>query len=410
MLMKLGWRNLKRNFWRSLVSVLGIAGSVFICVFLDNLQTGSYRQFIRNGVRSASGHITLTHEKYLTQKETEYRIKLSGWEKQLYSLSNVERVSPRLTIPALARSSRNSEGVALLGLRLSVDIDQNPLLKSEFLKDGSWPRPDKRKDAVIGTDLANYLGLKVGRKFVVMAQGSDGEVTSKLFKVRGILRTGMRMIDRNTVITQLESAQDLLKAPNEVHEIAVLLKDNIYLSNELSRLQNWVIPEYKSGLRAVSWRESLPQLVSLIQLDRYNGILMATFLLIIVGIGLINSLVMSVMERKREIGLLQALGLQSQEVQKMIFAEGLFMAIIGNMIGLSFAFALSLYTSTYGIDFSEMVKEASVAGVTIDTVVYTAWNPRGTITICLIMTMTTLLASWYPARMAAKVQPAKAMG
>ena len=137
---------------------------------------------------------------------------------------------------------------------------------------------------------------------------------------------------------------------------------------------------------------------------------MATFLLIIVGIGLINSLVMSVMERKREIGLLQALGLQSQEVQKMIFAEGLFMAIIGNMIGLSFAFALSLYTSTYGIDFSEMVKEASVAGVTIDTVVYTAWNPRGTITICLIMTMTTLLASWYPARMAAKVQPAKAMG
>ena len=83
-----------------------------------------------------------------------------------------------------------------------------------------------------------------------MAQGSDGEVTSKLFKVRGILRTGMRMIDRNTVITQLESAQDLLKAPNEVHEIAVLLKDNIYLSNELSRLQNWVTPEYKSGLRS----------------------------------------------------------------------------------------------------------------------------------------------------------------
>ena len=129
MLMKLGWRNLKRNFWRSLVSVMGIAGSVFICVFLDNLQTGSYRQFIRNGVRSASGHITLTHEKYLTQKETEHRIKLSDWEKRLYSLNNVERVSPRLTIPALARSSRNSEGVALLGLRLSVDIDQNPLLK-----------------------------------------------------------------------------------------------------------------------------------------------------------------------------------------------------------------------------------------------------------------------------------------
>ena len=263
---------------------MGIAGSVFICVFLDNLQTGSYRQFVRNGVRSASGHITLTHQKYLTQKETEYRIKLSDWENRIYALDNVERVSPRLTIPALARSSRNSEGVALLGLRLSKDIDQNPLLKSEFLKEGSWPRPGKKKDAVIGNDLAKYLGLKIGRKFVVMAQGSDGEVTSKLLKVRGILRTGMRLIDRNTVITQLESAQDLIKAPNEVHEIAVLLKDNIHLSNELKRLQDWVLPDHESGLRAVSWRESLPQLVSLIQLDRYNGMLMATFLLIIVGI------------------------------------------------------------------------------------------------------------------------------
>ena len=242
-----------------------------------------------------------------------------------------------------------------------------------------------------------------------MAQGADGEVTSKLFKVRGILRTGMRLIDRNTVITQLESAQYLLKAPDEVHEIAVLLKDNQHLSDELKRLQSWVAPDFQSGLRAVSWRESIPQLVSLIQLDRYNGILMATFLLIIVGIGLINSLVMSVMERKREIGLLQALGLQSQSVQKMIFAEGLFMAIIGNILGLGCALLLSLYTSTYGIDFGEMVKDASVAGVTIDTIVYTAWNPRGTLTICLIMTITTLLASWYPARMASKVQPAKAM-
>ena len=409
MLMKLGWRNLKRNFWRSLVSVMGIAGSVFICVFLDNLQTGSYRQFVRNGVRSASGHITLSHQKYLSQKETEYRIKLSDWEKRIYALDNVERVSPRLTIPALARSSRNSEGVALLGLRLSKDIDQNPLLKSEFLKEGSWPRLGKKKDAVIGNDLAKYLGLKIGRKFVLMAQGSDGEVTSKLLKVRGILRTGMRLIDRNTVITQLESAQDLIKAPNEVHEIAVLLKDNIHLPKELERLKNWVLPDHESGLRAVSWRKSLPQLVSLIQLDRYNGMLMATFLLIIVGIGLINSLVMSVTERKREIGLLQALGLKSIAVQKMIFVEGLFMAIIGNLIGLSFAILLSLYTSTYGIDFSEMVREASVAGVSIDTVVYTAWNPTRTLTICIIMTVTTLLASWYPARMAAKVQPAKAM-
>ena len=71
----------------------------------------------------------------------------------------MERVSPRLTIPALARSSRNSEGVALLGLRLNKDIDQNPLLKSEFLKEGSWSRPGKKKDAVIGNDLAKYLGL-----------------------------------------------------------------------------------------------------------------------------------------------------------------------------------------------------------------------------------------------------------
>lgn len=409
MLLKLGWRNLRRNFWRTLVSILGIAGSVFICVFLDSLQTGSYKQFIRNGVRSTSGHITLVNSNYLKQREAEFRFDMLDLEQRIQALDAVERVSPRLTIPALARSPRNSEGVGLLGLRLSSDIDQNPILKSEFLTAGEWPRPGKLKDAVIGKDLAQFLGLKLGYKFVVMAQGAQGEITSKLFKVRGILATGMRMIDRNTVIVQLESAQNLLGVVNQAHEIAVLLKSDQMISSVLKILQSFVAPFQQEGLRAVSWQESIPQLLSLIRLDRYNGILMASFLLIIVGIGLINSLVMSVIERQREIGLLRAIGLQDTQIQKMIFAEGFCMALIGCTIGVLMASLLILYTSTHGIDFSEMIKEASVAGITIDSVVYTAWNLRGTLTICLVMTSITLMASWYPARMASRILPAQSM-
>lgn len=409
MLLKLGWRNLRRNFWRSLVSVMGIAGSVFICVFLDGIQTGSYQQFIRNGVRSASGHITLMHKDYLSQREVEFRFLVDKLEEKISAMNSVERVSPRLSIPALARSSRNSEGVGLLGLRLETDIDENPLLKTEFLSSGDWPRKGKLKDAVIGVELAKYLGLKLGYKFVVMAQDQNGEITSKLFKVRGIIQTGMRMIDRNTVITQLESAQRLIGVSDEVHEIAVLLKNDELMTSTLEAVNELIEPLQQSGLRAVNWRESIPQLVSLIRLDRYNGILMASFLMIIVGIGLINSLVMSVMERQREIGLLRAIGLQDLQIQKMIFAEGFFMALIGNSFGLILASLAILYTSTYGIDFSEMIKEASVAGITIDSVVYTAWNPKGIFVICSVMTLITLVASWYPARMAARIMPAQSM-
>lgn len=409
MLIKLGWRNLRRNFWRTFVSVMGITGSVFICVFLDGIQTGSYQQFIRNGVRSASGHITLMHKDYLSQREVEFRFSLSNLEENISVMNSVERVSPRLTIPALARSSRNSEGVGLLGLRLETDVDENPLLKSEFLMAGSWPRKGKLKDAVIGIDLAKYLGLKLGYKFVVMAQDQNGEIASKLFKVRGILQTGMRMIDRSTIITQLKSAQKLIGVSDEVHEIAVLLKDDELISSTLDAINQLISPVQSSGLRAVNWRESIPQLVSLIRLDRYNGILMASFLMVIVGIGLINSLVMSVLERRREIGLLRAIGLQDVQIQKMIFVEGFFMSLIGNLLGLTLASIAILYTSTYGIDFSEMIKEASVAGITIDSTVYTAWNLRGTFIICSVMTFITLIASWYPARMAAQIMPAQSM-
>ncbi|MCJ8345644.1 FtsX-like permease family protein [bacterium] len=401
---KLAYRNLTRNLSRTMITMAAIAGSVLLLTFMNNMQKGSYQSMINNGVKTGSGHVGIYHQDYLGPRELDNSFSMSPVLDKL-KLPAINKVYPRLYAPALIRSSRNSSGGMIIGLNFSEEKNINPLLKDKVLIEGKWLRPSNSKDVLVGYKLAEELSLKIGNKFVVMAKGKDDEINSKLFRIRGMIRTGISNIDKSTVITNLKNVQKLIQRMDHVHEIAVHLDGFDQIDTTLKTLNSSI----QTPAKAYSWEEAQPSLVDLIEIDRANGIMMATFLLFIVGIGLINTMVMSVMDRTREFGVLRAIGMNSDYIRIIVFLEAIILALLSISLGMIISLSLTYYTSTVGIDFSSVMKDMSVAGVMIDPIIYTALDIKGNITICCIMLAITILSSIYPAFLATKIQPAQAM-
>ncbi|MCO4782837.1 MAG: ABC transporter permease [Candidatus Cloacimonetes bacterium] len=401
---KLAYRNIVRNKSRSFVSIAAIAGSIILLTFMDNMQTGSYNAMINNGIKSGSGHIGIYHSNYLSSRELEDSFDFQLVKQSLLN-KDIKKYYPRLYVPSLIRSSRNSSGGVVLGLDILKERNISPLLKDKVLIDGDWPRPNNSKDVLIGYKLAKELSLGVGKKFVVMAKGNHDEINSKLFRIRGIIKAGVSNIDKTTIITHLSNVQKLIQSKDRVHEVAIHLSSFEQIKDNLNLLSQQI----PAPIKAFSWQEAQPSLLDLIKIDRANGIMMGTFLMLIVGIGAINTMVMSVMDRTREFGVLRAIGMNSSYIRLIVFLEALILGFIAIFIGMIISLLLTYYTSTHGIDFSEVMKDMDVAGVMIDPIIYTVLNLKGNLLICLSMLIINILSSIYPAYLATTIEPAQAM-
>ena len=198
--LKLGWRNLRRNRRRTLIELASVAGSVFIAVFFVNLAFGTYSQMIESGVRIGSGHIGIYHRDYLELRRTELAIPSDALAARLRAEPSVRAVYARLYAPGLIRSSRNSRTAVFLGIDFPMERHVNPVLARKRFVEGDVPTPDRPNGAVLGVTLAEKLDITVGNKFVLMTRGAGGEVASELFRVTGIVNTGIREFDSATVI------------------------------------------------------------------------------------------------------------------------------------------------------------------------------------------------------------------
>ncbi len=403
----LALRSLFRHRIRSLIQLCGMAGAVFLCVFIANLQRGSYDAMLSNGVRAGSGHVCLVHPEWLPDRKVEALVHESSLAPLLTIIPDTARIFTRIHAPVLTRSPRGSQPAMLLGLNLKAEATTHPFLKEEFFKPQK-PTLEGRLDAAVGQRLAERLGLKIGQKLVILCQDSNQETSSRLFRIRAFIQTGVRTLDERLILTSVENAQKAIAAGDRFHEVAILMenpKEHLKLQRTLARS----LPS-DTPLKVLSWEEAMPQLVSMIQLDRANGILLATFLLLIVGIGTVNALMIGVFERQRELGVLRALGLSSPQIHNLILLEGLVLGLAGSITGLILAQALSFYTHTHGIDFTKaMGGKMEAAGALIDPVIYTGWDWGAALLIPLIMCFLGIAGAIWPARIASQIQPAEAM-
>lgn len=398
-LFKLAYRNLGRNRTRSLLSSLAVAVGMSLLLLMAAVLEGEMKGALQNTIRLQSGHFQIRPESY---EEGQVSLK---WEdliaepnqliEKIKSLPQVTVATPRLIASGILTLSDESKGVQIVGIE--PESEANKPFRDGML-DGEFLKADDREGILIGNTLADKLSLKVGDKVNLLVNTSSGAVDEQLFTVRGIYTTRTPAYDENTVFMPLAKAQAFTVTENHASTIFVLLQDDEQAEPVAQALQS-------ANYKILTWRE---QNALIVQFEDFAGAYMIILYLIVLGITatvVTNTLVMAVFERTREIGILAAIGMKGRGIMAQFLAEAALLATGGVIGGLIIGGAMVAYFTVNGI----YIGDYGISGVLMEERIYAHLTVGNTINLAIVTYIITLVASLYPARLAARMEPVEAL-
>ncbi|MEW5803495.1 MAG: FtsX-like permease family protein [bacterium] len=405
-IMKLAWKNLGRHRIRTTLTVLAVGGSLFLAITFVNMAKGGYSKMIDQGVRAGSGHIGVYRRGYLEDRVAEQNFLAADLPEKVRKLPGVAAVLPHIQLSALAQSAYESRGAFLVGLVPSEEASVNPYIQK--LSQGRFLQDADMRKAVIGSILARELKVETGKGFVITVQDKDGELQSEKFRVAGIFHTGIKEIDNSLVMVNLREAQKLSRLTGRVHELSVLLLSASWQESVQSAIRDLLSD--RQDLVAEGWHRAMPNLYHAIQYDYVSLQVILLLLVVIVGIGIINTFLMSVLERTREFGTLMAIGTPPAFLRWLVVTEAFLTGIMGITLGWIGGCAATDYLVRYGLDLTSIIsKGQEFGGVFFDPVIRASWNFSTMAFLSLFLLLVCIGASLYPAWQAGTVNPVEAL-
>jgi len=399
-LITLAWRNLWRRTGRTLLTASGVAlGLGFLLVMLG-LGDGSHLQMIDATVRMGSGHVLLQAPGYQRRRGVEMVVAESTAKRVMtwaQSRSGTAAVLPRALVSALLSSADGASGVSLFGVDPAAEAPMSRF--PARVRDGRFLQPADRNAAVVGSGVARLLKARVGSRVVAMAQGARGsEVRSALFQVVGILHTGLDEVDQSLVLLPLRAAQEFLELQGGVHQVALVLDDQAR-SIARAREARLAFPE----LETLTWAQADPQLESAIRMDDGGHYLFNGIFFVIIGFMVLSTLLMSVLERRRELTLLGALGFSPSRRLAMVLVEALMLAVLAITAGLALGLGVHAYFRSHGLPLAWFTDRGmETAGVLLDPIMYSYLSAGRIVGSAALVLALTLLLSLVAARHAAR--------
>lgn len=401
-------RNLLRNTRRSLLTGAAIAFGVILILIMVGIQEGSYEDMIESGVSQLAGHVVVQDERYQSDPEVERVVQgASAIAQGLQQALPAATIAPRMQLGGLLVSPTSSVGAGLMGMDPAAEATIQKF--DDQLVEGAWLEASDTRGIVIGVAMADRLGVELGDKLVFMGQYGGDEMASRLFRVRGVFETGTAELDGFTALAHLEAAQELLGRGDVAHRVTVHLDDPHRTDEVRALVQERVDAR---GVVVLTWWEALPQISTLIQVDRVSGDVMLIILGIIVAMGALNTMLMSALERTREFGVMLAIGLKPGQVFRLVLTEGLVLGLAGAAAGLVLGL-IALYPLVhYGFDYSAMMgggQSAEMGGISLSTQIHAAYAPVRMGTYVLGAVVFATLAALYPAVHVARLEPVDAI-
>jgi len=403
----MAFRNLLRNRRRTVITVLGISIGLGLCQMVYNLNLGNYNTMLDKGIRGMSGHVVVQHEQWLKNPDVENVVEGSTAILDRLRSDNPDAlVTRRIMAGGLVTSPTNSVAAAVMG----VDPDPESQLNraASRMVEGEWLKEGDQRGLVLGDTLAERLGVGVKSRIVVMAPDPNDptESTSLLFRVRGTFHSGIEVIDNFSVMVSVPAAQALLRGEDAAHQIAVVYETDEPSAAGLERAKALDL----GGAVALSWQEALPDLQTFIEVDTRTNELFFFVLGFIVILGVINTMLMSVLERVREFGVMMAVGMKPGSLAALVLIEGTLLgfasAVLGTVLGTAFTYPLA----TSGLDFSqEMGETMMVEGVAMDSLMFAQYAPERMVLYATVAMVMTILASAWPAWRVTRMQPIEAI-
>ena len=325
---KLAWRNLWRNKRRTMITTASIVFSVFFACLMRSVQEGSYDSMIDNMVKFYSGYLQVQDTAYWEEKTLENTIEYdSSLTRKILKIDDVLLVTPRLESFALSAFKENSKPVFVMGI--SPEKEDRIIGLSEKTKKGKF-LSEGDNGALIAEGLSRFLKIDVDDTLVMISQGYHGVSAAGKFEVRGIFKHPNPEFNNNMVFLSLSSAQDFYSAYGRYTSEVVMVEDHYeveHVNNEIER----ILPESK---RVMTWQEMNPEMLSMIEGDRAGGIIMLWILYLVIGFGIFGTVLMMVNERKREFGVISAVGMRKYKINIMLLAEILMLGVLGAALGL----------------------------------------------------------------------------
>lgn len=400
-------RNLFRNTRRTIITLLGIAFGLGMVEVTITLQAGQYADMLEAGVSSLAGHVVVQQDGWQDDREEERVLTgAAGVADTLRGAFPEATVTSRLLLGGLLTSPRGSVGAALTGVDGPAEAAVQTI--DERVREGTWLDGDGR-GIVIGEKMAEALQVKLGDKVVWMGQhGTETEVQSRLFRVKGIFRTGAAELDGFVAFADLPAAQEVYGTPDVAHQVAIHLRNPDDTAATHARAVGLFAG--RDELDVLDWEHAIPEIVAMIAVDRTSNNVIMFIIGSIVAMGALNTLLMSAMERTREFGVMLALGLRPGQLGRLLLTEGLLIGILGACLGLLFGALLSWPLVEVGLDYRQALGETyETGGVVLSGLIKGRWHPtRGLLYAGFAVLMATL-AALYPAWFVTRLQPVDAM-
>ena len=400
---RLAWRNLWRHGRRTWLTVGAMVFCNALLVFLISFQFGTYSMMIEGTLSVLTGHIQVQHKHYNAEPRMRYSVPDGiALAEQLRSQSGIAAMATRSTAFSLASSEDRTFGIQVLG----VQPQYEPLVStlSGLIAEGRYLEDDNAEEIIIGSILARNLKVGLGDEVTFIGSGREGSFAAGIATVVGIIHSGLGDLDRSIAQIPLGYFQSVFSMEDQVHSIVVDVDTLDAVDAAKSRLIDLIT---SPDIVVLDWNELQPGLRQAITADMFSSFTMYAVLIVLVAFSVLNTQLMSVLERTREFGVMMALGLSPGRLARLVFLETAVMSLLGLVLGCALGSLITAYFQANGVYIPGM--EAAMEQYNLPGELYPQLNMLSALLGPAIVFVGSMLAAIYPALRLYTLAPVAAM-
>lgn len=407
---RLAWRNVWRNPRRTALSVAATVFALVLVIFSISMADGSHEKMIEDAVRLSSGHVAVSGKGYRHSMTLEQFVPWDGRvEAAIEKADSVRAWAPRISSFALVSLGDRSHGSMVIGVdperEAGVTKFVSRVNEGRFVDQN--PGPGVR-EVVLGRKLAERLGAAIGDEILLYGVAYSLETAYELFEVVGTMALPDPRLERNLTIVHLDVASEFYVYEDRITEVAILADSAGNAAALRTELESVFAGPLGDELELQDYEEMMPGLVQLILIDDAGMYIMLAILVVVVGFGILNTILMAILERTRELGVILALGLKPIALFRMVYLESMMLAGVGLAIGLLIALPPLAWLN--GMEFplgGDLAQATEIFGM--EPVLTFKLIPSNPIFSTLTIVVVALLAALYPALKASRAHPVDAL-
>ncbi len=401
MLLTIAWRNVWRSRGRSFVVIGSIVVGIWALIAMLGFMNGFTISYVNGAIRYEISHIQIHHPKFQDDYDIHYFIP-DGFEvaEKISDKPGIKAASPRSVVDGMIASPRKASGVRIMGV--IPDSEKRVTRHDSLIVEGDYFTGNLRNPVVLGKELAEDLKVGLGDKVVLTFQDMDRNLVAGAFRVGGLLETTSPAINKARAYVQIQDLNRILGTSDDIHEIALLADNPDQVPAIRGELQS-MLPE----MDVESWQTIAPELELFLSMTDSMLWVLIGIIMIALVFGIINTMLMAVLERFRELGMLMAIGMNRMRIFMMIVVETLFLSLVGGPLGVLAGLLTIHWFGIHGIDlsaYSEGLKEYGYSNI-----LYPFVENKTYVIAAVGVVITAILGALYPAFKAIRLNPTEAL-